>query len=61
MIDVNLLTQKEVSETVGLYYILCTRTSVLCSVYRNHWPLFRFIDPETSPEQSDLILNLIQL
>jgi len=61
MIDANLLTQKEVSETVGLRCCLCTRTSLLCSVYKNHWPLFHFIDPESNPKQSDLSLNLVHL
>lgn len=58
MIDVNLLTEKEVSKT-GLHCLLCTRTSLFCSVCKNHWPLFHFIDPESSPEHSDLFLSLV--
>lgn len=55
MIDVNLLTEKEVSKTV-LHCLICTRTSLFC--LKSHWPLFHFIDPETSPEDSDLFLSL---
>lgn len=60
MIDVNLLTQKEVSDTVDLHCFLCTRTSLFCFVYKNHWPLFHFLDPERNLEQYDF-LDLIQL
>uniref|UniRef100_A0A8B9BP53 Xaa-Pro aminopeptidase 1 n=1 Tax=Anser brachyrhynchus TaxID=132585 RepID=A0A8B9BP53_9AVES len=54
MIDVSLLTQKEVSETVSFQCRIYARN---ISVYKNHLPLLYLVDSESGPEESDLILN----
>lgn len=55
MIDVSLLTQKEVSETVSFHCLFFYARTF--SVYKNHSPLLYLVDSESSPEESDLILT----